>query len=139
MHGLNTCLHYWFSDFLRIVIKEKQVTVTISYTIICIPGPLGGIIQNSLLKPYIGNYESKKSSWPIVILQFIASIFAISIGLMKTTFSLYLVTVIFLIFISSALPIIQGILISFTDKNLSAQLLLLLAIVHNWPLLVLLL
>ena len=79
-----------------------------------------GIIQNSLLKPYIGNYESKKSSWPIVILQFIASIFAISIGLMKTTFSLCLVTVIFLIFNSSALPLIQGILISCTDKNLSA-------------------
>ena len=120
IHGLNTCLHYWFSDFLRTVIKEKQVTVTLSYTIICIAGPLGGIIQNSLLKPYIGNYESKKSSWPIVILQFIASIFAISIGLMKTTFSLCLVTVIFLIFNSSALPLIQGILISCTDKNLSA-------------------
>ena len=120
IHGLNTCLHYWFSDFLRTVIKEKQVIVTISYSIICLAGPLGGIITNSLLKSYIGYYESKKSSWPIVILQFLASIFAISIGLMKSTLYLCIVTIIFLIFNSSALPLIQGILISSTDKHLSA-------------------
>ena len=91
-----------------------------SYTIICLAGPLGGIIANYLLKPYIGNYESKKSSWPIVILQFIASIFAISIGLMKTTINICIITVIFLIFNSSALPLVQGILISCTEKKLSA-------------------
>ena len=120
MHGLNTCLHYWFSDFLRTVLKEKQSIVTLSYSIICIAGPLGGIITNYYLRPYIGNYESRKSSWPIVILQSIASIFAISIGLMKSTKYLCAVTIIFLIFNSSALPLIQGILISCTDKNLSA-------------------
>ena len=120
IHGLNTCLHYWFSDFLRTVIKEKQTIVTLSYSIICIVGPFGGIIANYLLKPYIGNYESRESSWPIVILQFIASIFAISIGLMRTTKYLCIVTILFLIFNSSALPLIQGILISCTDKKLSA-------------------
>ena len=120
IHGLNTCLHYWFSDFLRTVIKEKQVKVTICYSIICFAGPLGGIITNTILKPYIGNYESRKSSWPIVILQLIASIFAICIGLMKETISLCIITVIFLVFNSSALPLIQGILISCTDKKLSA-------------------
>ena len=120
MHGLNTCLHYWFSDFLRTVIYEKQVIVTISYSIVCIAGPLGGIIANALLKPYIGNYESRKSSWPIVILQFISSIFAICIGLMKSTINMCAVTIFFLIFNSSALPLIQGILISCTDKKLSA-------------------
>ena len=120
IHGLNTCLHYWFSDFLRTVILEKQSIVTLSYSIVCVAGPFGGIIANYLLKPYIGNYESRKSSWPIVILQFIASIFAISIGLMKTTKYLCIVTILFLIFNSSALPLIQGILISCTDKKLSA-------------------
>jgi MFS family permease len=120
IHGLNTCLHYWFSDFLRTVIKEKQIYVTISYSIICLAGPFGGIITNYLLKPYIGNYESRKSSWPIVFLQLIASFFAISIGLMKTTITVCIITVIFLIFNSSALPLIQGILISCTEKNLSA-------------------
>ena len=120
IHGLNTCLHYWFSDFLRTVIKEKQIYVTISYSIICLAGPLGGIITNYLLKPYIGNYESRKSSWPIVFLQLIGSIFAINIGLMKTTIRACIITVIFLIFNSSALPLIQGILISCTEKNLYA-------------------
>jgi len=120
IHGLNTCLHFWFSDFLRTVIKEDKKKVILFYTFICFAGPLGGIITNTLLRPYIGNYESRKSSWPIVILQFIASIFAISIGLMKTTITVCLVAIIFLMFNSSALPLIQGILISCTDKNLSA-------------------
>ena len=120
IHGLNTCLHYWFSDFCRTVIKERQIIVTLCYSIICFAGPLGGLITNTLLKIYIGNYESKKSSWPIVILQFMASVFAISIGLMKTTISVTVVTIIFFFFNSSALPLIQGILISSTDKHLSA-------------------
>ena len=120
IHGINTCLHYWFSDFMRTVIKEKQYKVTIYYSIICFSGPLGAIIFNSRLRKIIGGYESRNSSWPIVILQFIASIFAISIGLMKTSISVSVVTALFLIFNSSVLPLIQGILISCVDKKLSA-------------------
>ena len=105
---------------MRTVIKEKQYKVTIYYSIICFSGPLGAIIFNSRLRKIIGGYESRNSSWPIVILQFIASIFAISIGLMKTSISVSVVTALFLIFNSSVLPLIQGILISCVDKKLSA-------------------
>ena len=120
LHGINTCLHYWFSDFMRTVIKEKQYKVSIYYSIICFSGPLGAIIFNSQLKKCIGGYESRNASWPIVILQFIASIFAIIIGLMKTSISVSIATAVFLIFNSSVLPLIQGILISCVDKKLSA-------------------
>ena len=120
IHGINTCLHYWFSDFLRTVIKEQQYKVTMYYSVICFSGPLCAIIFNSRLKKCIGSYESRNASWPIVILQFISSIFAISIGLMKTTITVSIVTALFLIFNSSVLPLIQGILISCVDKKLSA-------------------
>ena len=120
IHGINTCLHYWFSDFMRTVIKEKQSKVTIYYSIICFAGPFGAIIFNSILKKFIGSYESRNASWPIVILQLIASFFAISIGLMKTSINVSIVTILFLIFNSSVLPLIQGIMISCVDKELSA-------------------
>jgi len=120
LHGLNTCLHYWLSDFLRTVIKEQQVKVTIYYSIICFAGPLGGLLANTQLKSIIGDYQSRKSSYPIVILQTIASIFSISIGLMNSILSVSIITIIFLIFNSSVLPLIQGILISCIDKKLSA-------------------
>ena len=120
LHGINTCLHYWFSDFMRTVIKEKQYKVTIYYSIICFSGPLFAIFFNSRFRRHIGGYESRNSSWPIVILQFIASIFALSIGLMKTSLSVSIVTSLHLIFNSSVLPLIQGILISCIDKKLSA-------------------
>lgn len=119
IRGLITCLHYWFADFLRNVVKCEPILITICYSIICISGPLGGVIANALLKPVLGSYESRKASWPLVILQIIATFFAISIGLMKSLFSITLVTIFFLIFNSSVIALIQGILISCVDKSMS--------------------
>ena len=113
-------MHYWWTDFLRTVINEQQGKVTLYYAIICFLGPLGGVLANSILKSIIGDYQSKKSSYPIVILQTIASIFSICIGLMNSTLTVSIITIIFLMFNSSVLPLIQGILISCIDKNLSA-------------------
>ena len=121
LHGLNTCLHFWLADFMRNVIHEKnQLKITICYSIICFTGPLFGILANLVLKPWIGNYESRKASWPLVFLQLTASIFAVSIGFMKSTLTVSLATILFLMFNSSALPLLQGILISCVDKGLSA-------------------
>ena len=78
------------------------------------------IISNAILKPCIGGYETRKSSWPLVFLQLIASILAISIGFMKSTFSVCVMTILYLIFNSSALPLVQGILISCVDPELAA-------------------
>lgn len=121
LHGLNTCLHFWLADFMRNVIHEQnQLKITIYYTIICFAGPVGGMINNAVLKPIIGSYESRRASWPLVLLQLTASIFGISIGFMKTTLMVTIATILFLIFNSSALPIVQGILISCVDKKISA-------------------
>jgi len=121
LHGLNTCLHFWLADFMRNVIHEKnQLKITICYSIICFMGPLFGILANLVLKPWIGNYESRKASWPLVFLQLTASIFAVSIGFMKSTLTVSFATILFLMFNSSALPLLQGILISCVDKSLSA-------------------
>jgi MFS family permease len=121
LHGLNTCLHFWLGDFIRNVIKEdNQLKVTIAYSIICFAGPFGGIIANALLKICIGGYETRKSSWPLVLIQIIASILSISIGFMKSTFSVCIMTILYLIFNSSALPLVQGILISCVEPELAA-------------------
>ena len=121
LHGLNTCLHFWLGDFIRNVVKEdNQLKVTISYSIICFAGPLGGIIANTILKSCIGGYETRKSSWPLVYLQIIASILSVSIGFMRSTLSVCIMTIFYLIFNSSALPLVQGILISCVAPELSA-------------------
>ena len=120
IRGLISCLHYWFSDFLKNLFKgEDPLTITICYATISFLGPLGGIVTNALLKPFFRSYESRKSSWPLVILQIIASFFAISIGLMRSLLSICFVTIIFLIFNSSVIALIQGILISCVEENLS--------------------
>ena len=121
LHGLNTCLHFWLADFMRNVIHEQnQLKITICYSVICFSGPLGGILTNAILKPIIGNYDSRKASWPLVFIQIIASICAVSIGFTTTTIYCTIATICFLMFNSSALPLVQGILISCVDSNLSA-------------------
>ena len=121
LHGLNTCLHFWLADFMCNVIKEKdQLKITICYSIICFSGPAGGILTNAILRPIIGNYDSRKASWPLVFIQLLASFCAISIGFMRTTISCTIATICFLIFNSSALPLLQGILISCVDPELGA-------------------
>ena len=120
LHGLNTCLHFWLCDFIRTVIhEENQLKITLLYSLICFAGPIGGILTNSILRPCIGGYETRKSSWPLVILQSIASIFAISIGFMKTTLSITIITILYLTFNSTALPLVQGILISCVEPELT--------------------
>ncbi len=121
IRGLITCLHYWFSDFLRNLVKgEGPLTITFCYAIICFAGPFGGILANAILRPCFGSYESRKASWPLVIVQIIASIFAISIGLMRSLLTICIMTILFLIFNSSVVALIQGILLSCVDINLSA-------------------
>ena len=106
---------------MRNVIHEKnQLKITICYSIICFVGPLFFFFFILVLRPWIGNYESRKASWPLVFLQLIASIFAVSIGLMRSTLTVSLATILFLMFNSSALPLLQGILISCVDKDLGA-------------------
>ena len=120
IHGLNTCLLYWLADFLRNAIGEKNdIKITFCNLVICLAGPFGGLITNTLLKKIIGSYESRKSSWPLVILQICASITAVCIGIMPTTYTTTGCIIFFFFFNSSALPLLQGILISCVDKDLS--------------------
>lgn len=120
LHGLNTCLHFWLADFIRTLNPQEELRrITICYSLICFAGPLGGVIFNQVFKPIIGNYDTKKASWPLVYLQIAASVFAISIGFMDTTIKITIVTICFLIFNSSALPLLQGMLIKSVDPSLS--------------------
>lgn len=122
IHGLNTCLHHWLADFIRTIIpNEKQIKITICYSIICFAGPLGGLITNSFFKKWIGSYESQKSSFSLIFLQLGASIFACSIAFMNTTIKITICSILFFFFNSSVLPLIQGVLITSVDKDLSTS------------------
>ena len=108
LHGLNTCLHFWLVDFIRSEVPQET------------QGNIGGMVMNAILRPFIGGYDTRTASWPLVYLQVIASFLAISISMMKTLFSISLITIIYLIFNSAALPLVHGILASCVEKELSA-------------------
>ena len=121
LFGLNGGLHFWFSDYMRTVLHiEQNSLITLTYTIICCTGPLGGVIGNNIFKPLIGSYESRKASWSVVVVHIIATIFGIGISLMPGPWTLTAAAVGYFIFNSIALPVLQGILLTSVDKELTA-------------------
>lgn len=117
--GLNSGLHFWISDYMRNVIKvESSYTIFTSYTVICVAGPFGGLIANAILRPFVGSYDSRKASWPLVILQVFVSCFAISFTLVNDMTPFITLLVGYFIFISIVNPLLQGVLISSVEKRL---------------------
>lgn len=119
--GLNTGLHFWFSDFMQNVIKlESSSLIFTLYTFICLAGPLGGLLVNIIIKPYIKSYDTRNASWPLVGFQILASIFGISFTFMRKIVPFMMLIVCYLIFNSGACPILQGILVTSVENRLSA-------------------
>lgn len=120
MHGLNTCLHYWLTDFIRNAVGEKNtLKITICYSVLCLMGPILGIAANEFLRRFIGSYEGRKASWPVVGIQTLASFAAVSISFMPDTYSAIGCAILYLLLNSTALPLVQGMLISCVAKDLS--------------------
>ena len=120
LHGLNTGVHFWFADYMRNVLHEENSGfIFVAYTAVCLAGPAGGLIGNYLFKPCIGGYDNKQSSWAVVILHLCSCVAGVGISFMPNVAGFLTAEVIYLIFNSIALPIVQGILITSVDQRLS--------------------
>lgn len=119
--GVNTGYHFWISDFMRNALNVNNPYVLFtSYTVICLTGPLGGVVTNYIFKPCIGNYYSRQSSWPLFFFQCLASFFAIAACLVKSIYFYVPVIISYFISNSCCLSILQGILVSCVEKRIAA-------------------
>lgn len=120
LFGVNTGLHFWIADFMRKVIGcNDDLVIFISYTVICIAGPTGGILANLFLKPLLGGYETRRASWSVVIIHFIAACFGVALAAAPNVPVFLFCTLSYFIFNSCSLPNVQGILTVSIDKRLS--------------------
>lgn len=119
--GINTGYHFWISDFMRNSLNlHNPYVLTTAYTIICLTGPVGGVITNLIFKPLIGNYYSRQASWPLFFFQCVASFFAIWACLIKNVYFYVPIVILYFISNSCCLSILQGILVSCVDKRIAA-------------------
>lgn len=48
LYGVNTALHFWISDYMRTALNiNDSFQILISYSIIAVTGPLGGVLASS--------------------------------------------------------------------------------------------
>ena len=119
LYGINSSLHYWISDYIRnVLLINNNNLIFVSYTIIAIVGPLGGIVISSFINYWLGGYEHRHSVLILLILHIIASFCGIAIPFVNSLYSFSISVVLYLIFNSALLPILQGLIITSVPSNL---------------------
>jgi hypothetical protein len=121
LFGITTTIHFWCSDYMKnvILIKDKKEVFMI-YTIITILGPLGGVICNSFVNPLIGGYEKKKASYAAILLHIAEVICGMSMAFLRNKISFLFLTLLYFLFDSSVIGIINGINISSVRPEIKA-------------------
>ena len=119
LFGVNTALHFWISDYMRSVlfVEDKRV-IFVSYTIIAVSGPIGGVLASSIVSKFLGGYEHKNSAYVLLFLHCMTCCIGLFIPFMKQLYPFCFITTLYLVFSSSALPIVQGIIITSVSAKL---------------------
>ena len=117
--GVNTAFHYWISDYMKNAIHiENPHVIFWSYTLMNIGGPVGGVFAGSFIQYFFGGYENKHSASVLLATHFISCIFGMLIPFMEGLYSFCAMVLLYLIFNSSSLPMIQGIIITSVSTEL---------------------
>jgi hypothetical protein len=121
LFGITTTIHFWVSDYMKnvILIKDKR-EVFVIYSAISILGPLGGVICNSIVNPLIGGYEKKKASYAAIMLHMAEVICGMSMAFLRNKISFLILTLLYFLFDSSVIGIINGINISSVRPEIKA-------------------
>lgn len=92
-----------------------------SYIIIAIAGPLGGIFANSIVSACLGGYQHKHSPMFLLFLHSCTCFFGLAMTFISDLILFCCCTALFLVFSSSAVPFIQGIVINSVRPKLKGM------------------
>ena len=111
--GTNTALHYWLNDYIRNALNIHDTkNIFYGYTFVNLLSPIIGIFANSAMTYCFGSYENKNASCGLLVFHAITCLFGVSIITIDTFVPFCLCLLMYFIFSSAALPMIQGILIN---------------------------
>ena len=121
LFGITTTIHFWVSDYMKnvILIKDKKEVFMI-YSVISILGPLGGVICNSFVNPLIGGYEKKKASYAAILLHMAEVLCGMSMAFLRQKYYFLVLMLLYFLFDSSVIGIINGINISSVRPEIKA-------------------
>jgi hypothetical protein len=121
IYGVNTAFHFWIADYMRTVLDiNSPSTIFFSYTIIALAGPIGGVLCNAIINPWMGSYESSKSSYALLFLHLIACVFGVAFPLFMGLYPFCICCGLYLVFNSAMLSILQGVIVSSIPPRLKS-------------------
>lgn len=107
---------------MTVVLGLEESKVTIVFIVVCLTGPVAGVILGGLfVQNVIGGYEKKASMLFITIQISIATLLVFPIYYMNTLNSVGINLWLLMFFGASCIPILQGVTISSLPPNLRAS------------------
>ena len=61
LYYIITGLQYWMSDYMLVVMKQKEAVVFVSFGAISITGPVLGVVVGGNITTKLGGYSTRKS------------------------------------------------------------------------------
>ena len=112
-------LGYWIIDYIKTVFKvEDQQKALVSYILITISGPIGGLFTSVIVSITIGNYNHRHAGTIMFLMYFLATLVANQIYLVNDYLLFVAITILYLMLCSTALPMIQGISLGSVSQSL---------------------
>ena len=114
-----TGISYWIIDYIKTVFKvEDQQKALVSYILITISGPIGGLFTSVIVSITIGNYNHRHAGTIMFLMYTLATIIANQIYLVNDYLLFVAITILYLMLCSTALPMIQGICLGSVSQSL---------------------
>ena len=114
-----TVITYWIIDYIKTVFKvEDQQKALVSYILITISGPIGGLFTSVIVSITIGNYNHRHAGTIMFLMYFLATLVANQIYLVNDYLLFVAITILYLMLCSTALPMIQGISLGSVSQSL---------------------
>ena len=114
-----TGITYWIIDYIKAVFKvEDQQKALVSYILITISGPIGGLFTSVIVSITIGNYNHKHAGTIMFLMYSLAALVANQIYLVNDYLLFVAITILYLMLCSTALPMIQGISLGSVSQSL---------------------
>jgi len=121
IYGVNTAFHFWIADYMRTVLNINSPSkIFISYTIIALAGPIGGVLCNAIINPWMGGYESQRSSYALLFLHLTSCVFGVAFPLFMGLTEFSILCAMYLVFNSAMLSILQGVIVSSISPRLKS-------------------
>jgi len=111
-------IQYWGDNYMKKVINMQDSERFIAVGILCLLGPMVGMVFGGLVSSKLGGYNKKKSMVLIIILIFIASIISEITALVNNKYGFIILSWLFLFFICATIPPESGIIIASLENNL---------------------